>query len=114
MQHCSQFLFLKSNQKHKYPLLAKSAWLGAIFKCQRCWKHGCCCDTVFQARILADPPCVVARMARWDEAAEPFRLEIPMATTKDVLAILERLYVCPRAEAWRVKDVASGFRKAAV
>ena len=69
---------------------------------------------MFQARILADPPCVVARLARWDEAAEPFRLEIPMATTKDVLAILERLYVSPRAKAWRVKDVANGFRKAAV
>ena len=67
-----------------------------------------------EPRILADPPYVVTRMARWDEAAEPFRLEISMASTKDVLAILERLYVGPRAEALQVKDVASGFRKAAV
>jgi len=69
---------------------------------------------VVHARILAESPYFAARLARWDEATEPLRLEIPTAGTKDVLALLERLYAGPSAEAWRVHDVAGGFRVAAV
>jgi hypothetical protein len=66
------------------------------------------------ARILADSPYFATRLARWDEADEPLRLEIPTATAKDVLVLFERLYAGPRAPAWRVRDVAGGFRIAAV
>lgn len=69
---------------------------------------------IVHARVLADSPYFAARLARWDEAAEPLRLEVPTASVKDVVALLERLYAGPRADAWRVRDVAGGFRMAAV
>jgi len=69
---------------------------------------------VVHARVLADSPYFAARLARWDEGSEPLRLEIPTAGVADVHALLERLYGGPRVEAWRVRDVASGFRLASV
>lgn len=69
---------------------------------------------VVHARVLAGSPYFAARLARWDESTEPLRLEIPTAGVADVHALLERLYVGPRSEAWRVTDVASGFRLASV
>ena len=56
---------------------------------------------IVHARVLADSPYFAARLARWDESTEPLRLEIPTAGVADVHALLESLFVGPKAEAWR-------------